>query len=285
MEPLLIITGLSGAGKSQVLKILEDFGYFCVDNLPIVLVNDFLKALVHPSAFPRSHVALGLDIRAQSFIDELPRVLDELRARGCRYRVLFLDASEEALVRRFSETRRRHPLGTRALHDAIRAERAQLLKVKEIADKVIDTSALTLGELKEAISGFLGVAHEREMNLAVVSFGYKYGLPIDADLIWDVRFLPNPNYVANLKPLDGLSDPVSSYVFRFPQAKKFTKAFVKLLFELIPQYIREGKSYLTIGIGCTGGRHRSVSIAHCLAQELRKAEYSVREFHRDLEKT
>ncbi len=281
----MVITGVSGAGKSQALKILEDFGYFCVDNLPIVLVKDFLKALEHPSAFPRSNVALGLDIRAQSFIDELPRMLEELRGREIYYRILFLDAGEEVLLRRFSETRRRHPLGGRALHDAIRAERAQLLRVKEIADKVIDTSALTLGELKEAISGFLGVTHEREMNLAVISFGFKYGLPIDADLIWDVRFLPNPNYVANLKPLDGLSVAVSSYVFRSPKAKNFIRQFSKILFELIPQYIREGKSYLTIGIGCTGGRHRSVAITHTLAQEIRRAGYSIREFHRDMEKS
>ncbi|MBI2070208.1 MAG: RNase adapter RapZ [Elusimicrobia bacterium] len=282
--PILIVTGVSGAGKSQALKILEDFGYFCVDNLPTGLVKNFLEMLNKPTNSVPAKVAMGIDIRAQAFLDDLPKVLEEFRLRGYRYRILFLDAGEEVLLRRFSETRHRHPLSARALLDAIRTERVQMTKIKEIADKVIDTSSLTLGELKEAISAFLGVTHEREMNLAVVSFGYKYGLPIDADLIWDVRFLPNPNYIANLKPLTGLDAAVERYVLGSPKAKAFIGQFLRMLRDLIPQYIREGKSYMTMGIGCTGGRHRSVAIARTLAQELRSAGYTVREFHRDSEK-
>ncbi|MBI4370082.1 MAG: RNase adapter RapZ [Elusimicrobia bacterium] len=283
-RPIIIVTGVSGAGKSQALKIFEDFGFYCIDNLPTLLVKEFLQVFERPSGLPTSRVALGIDIRALAFLDELPRVLEEIRLRGYRYRIIFLDASEEVLLRRFSETRHRHPLSARALHDAIRTERAQMLRVKEMADKVIDTSSLTLGELKEAISSFLGVTHGREMNLAIISFGYKFGLPIDADLVWDVRFLPNPNYIASLKSLDGLSAGVAGYVLRNPQARFFVRDLRQMLRRLIPQYIREGKSYLTLGVGCTGGRHRSVAIAHALAQELRHAGYAVREFHRDREK-
>ncbi|MBI4064153.1 MAG: RNase adapter RapZ [Elusimicrobia bacterium] len=281
---IVIVTGVSGAGKSQALKILEDFGYFCVDNLPIFLVRNFLEMLGRPYAVPMNKVAMGLDIRARSFVDELPKVLEELRASLIRYRILYLDASVEVLLRRFSETRHRHPLSTRALHDAIKTEHSQMVKTRAIADKVIDTSSLTLGELKEAISSFLGVSDQREMNLAVVSFGFKYGLPIDADLIWDVRFLPNPNYIAKLKPLSGLNTEVQQYVLKNPKAKEFMKQFVRMLTNLIPQYIKEGKSYLTLGVGCTGGRHRSVAIAHEFAADLRHAGYSVREFHRDADK-
>ncbi|MBI4668393.1 MAG: RNase adapter RapZ [Elusimicrobia bacterium] len=217
-DPIIIVTGVSGAGKSQALKVLEDFGFFCVDNLPTSLVKNFLGILNRSACRPMTKVALGIDIRAQSFLDELPKVLEEFRLVGLNYRILFLDSSEEVLLRRFSETRHRHPLSSRALHDAIKTERSQMVMVKETADKVIDTSSLTLGELKEAISAFLGVRHEREMNLAIVSFGYKFGLPIDADLIWDVRFLPNPNYLANLKPLTGLDVQVERYVLGNPKA-------------------------------------------------------------------
>lgn len=283
--PVIIVTGLSGAGKSQALKVLEDFGYFCVDNLPTTLVPKFLDMLENPAAGPLlEKVALGIDIRAKSFLEELPQALEEFKARRFSCRILFLDSSEEVLLRRFSETRHRHPLGGKALLDAIRTEKARMMTLRERADKVIDTSALTLGELKETVSAFLGVVHEREMNLAVVSFGYKYGLPIDADIIWDVRFLPNPNYIASLKPLTGLQPQVSKYVLGNIKAKGFVSQLVSALRKLLPSYIQEGKSYLTIGIGCTGGHHRSVAIAHELSRMMRGAGYAVREFHRDIDK-
>lgn len=285
-EPIIIATGVSGAGKSQALKILEDFGYFCVDNLPLPIAPKFLDILEEPFqdvlAFGR--IALGIDIRAKGFVDDLPKILEEFKMRGYSYKTLYLDAAEEALLRRFSETRHRHPLTGKALLDAIRTEKGQLMKIKEMADKVIDTSQLTLGELKEQISSFLGVVRAREMSLAVVSFGYKYGLPIDADLIWDVRFLPNPNYIAALKPLTGLEEPVSRYVLKQAPSEKFLNRLTTLLKELIPLYMREGKSYLTIGIGCTGGRHRSVAITRALATKLRRSDLNVREFHRDIDK-
>ena len=284
--PLVIISGLSGAGKSQALKILEDFDYLCVDNLPTALVPRFLDLLEYTaSSLPHlQRVALGLDIRAKSFLEDLPQALEEIKERGFACRILFLDASEEVLLRRFSETRHRHPLGSKALLDAIRTEKTRMMIFRDRADKVIDTSRLTLAELKESISGFLGVVHEREMNLAVVSFGYKYGLPIDADIVWDVRFLPNPYYIASLKPLSGLQAPVAKYVLGNRKAKTFISKLVGALRGLLPSYIQEGKSYLTLGIGCTGGRHRSVAIAHEMARILRGAGYAVREFHRDADK-
>jgi len=285
-SPILIVTGVSGAGKSQALKVLEDFGYFCVDNLPIMLVSKFLDLLEEPAASmaPMQRITLGVDIRARGFLEEFPRMIEEFRLRGYPFKTLFLDSSEEVLLRRFSETRHRHPLTGKALLDAIRTEKSRLTTIKDLADKVIDTSYLTLGELKENISSFLGIVNAKEMSLAVVSFGYKYGLPIDADLVWDVRFLPNPNYIAALKPLTGLDDPVSRYVIGQVKARAFVDKLWTMLKELLPSYIREGKSYLTVGIGCTGGRHRSVAMAHALAEKLRKGNYTVREFHRDMDK-
>lgn len=286
-EPIIIATGVSGAGKSQALKILEDFGYFCVDNLPLPIAPKFLEILDEPfqqDALAFGRIALGIDIRAKGFVDNLPRVLEEFKIKGYSYKTLYLDASEEALLRRFSETRHRHPLTGKALLDAIRTEKSQLMQIKELADKVIDTSHLTLGELKEQISSFLGVVSAKEMSLAVVSFGFKYGLPIDADLIWDVRFLPNPNYIAALKPLDGLQTAVSQYVLKQAPTEKFLNKLTALLNDLIPLYMREGKSYLTFGVGCTGGRHRSVALARALASRLRRHGFNVREFHRDIDK-
>jgi RNase adapter protein RapZ len=278
---VFIVTGISGAGKSQALKSFEDFGFFCVDNLPAALLDSFAEVLNNSPEMKR--VALGMDIREGKQLAGLPAQLEALEKKGLDLRVLFLDASDDIVIHRFSETRHRHPLGIK-LAEAIKEERRILLPIKEIADKVIDTSAMTLGELKEAISQTLELTRTREMTLSVVSFGYKYGIPLDADIVMDVRFLPNPNYVPTLRKLTGLHAPVQRFVLGQPAARKFLDDYLSLIEGLLPQYVREGKSYLTIGIGCTGGRHRSVFITRYLAQKLRGAGHPIQEFHRDVDR-
>ena len=276
---LFIITGISGAGKSQALKCFEDFGYYCVDNLPIAMLEHFADLLENSRHLQR--VALGIDIREGQFLRDLSHALATLRKKGFQYRILFLDASDRVVVQRFSETRHRHPLGTN-ITAAIKQERKILTEIKALADKVIDTSQMTLGELKETLSQALELKRTREMSLSVVSFGFKYGVPLDADLVMDVRFMPNPNYVPRLKPKNGLDPAVKRYLLEFPATREFLNRYSGLIRSLLPQYIREGKSYLTIAIGCTGGRHRSVYVTHHLAQELHRGGYAVREFHRDV---
>ncbi|HVA67406.1 MAG TPA: RNase adapter RapZ [Elusimicrobiota bacterium] len=276
---IFVISGISGAGKSQALKAFEDLGFFCVDNLPVALLKGFASLMA--SSRDWRLVALGMDIREGRLIGDLPRVLDGLRRRGIDHRILFLEASDAAIIQRFSETRHRHPLGLK-LPEAIREERRRLVPIKAIADKVIDTSSMTLGELKEAVSATLELSRPREMTLSVVSFGYKYGLPIDADLVMDVRFLPNPNYVSGLRQKTGLDPAVARYVLARPGAREFLNRYLDLVSSLIPQYMKEGKSYLTVAVGCTGGRHRSVCLTHQLARELKKKGHPVQEFHRDV---
>jgi len=276
---LFVISGISGAGKSQALKSFEDFGFFCVDNLPLKLIEPFADLL--KGSKEHKDVALGIDIRGGEALSRFASELDELKRKGLLVRVLFLDASDEALVERFSETRHRHPLGDNIL-PAIREERLLLSEIKGMADKVIDTSNLTLGELKEQLSIALEAKRKHEMHLSIVSFGYKHGLPMDADLIMDVRFLPNPNYVAALKRKTGLHGPVQDYLWRSPLTRSFLKQFTGMVLSLLPHYIREGKSYLTVAIGCTGGRHRSVFITQQLARALGKAGYKAWEYHRDI---
>lgn len=278
---VFIVTGVSGAGKSQALKSFEDFGFFCVDNLPVALLDQFADVLLKSPEMKR--VALGMDIREGKLLDRLPTLLDALKTKGVDHRVLFLDASDDVVIHRFSETRHRHPLGIK-LSEALREERKILLPIKEIADKVVDTSTMTLGELKEAISQTLELTRTREMTLSVVSFGYKYGLPMDADIVMDVRFLPNPNYVPALRKQTGLQPGVQRYILSQPAARQFLESYLRLIEGLLPQYVREGKSYLTIAIGCTGGRHRSVFITRYLAQQLRGAGHPIQEFHRDVDR-
>jgi UPF0042 nucleotide-binding protein len=273
-----IISGISGAGKSQALKSFEDLGFFCVDNLPLALLEQFADHLLRSR---HKRVALGMDIREGKLLSGLPIVLKRLRERGFKPRILFLEASDAAVIHRFSETRHRHPLGLK-IADAIKEERRRLLPIKEIADKVIDTSAMTLGELKEAISQTLELTGTREMTLSIVSFGYKYGIPMDADIVMDVRFLPNPNYVPRLRRFTGLHDGVRRFVMAQPATRRFLKDYLKMITTLLPHYVHEGKSYLTIAIGCTGGRHRSVCITHYLAKTLSSSGYPVQEFHRDV---
>lgn len=278
---LFVITGLSGAGKSQALKIFEDLGYFCVDNLPVALIGSFAQGIL--GARQPKRVALGLDIRGGDFLMGLSALRQDMRTRGHDCRILFLEAADRALVQRFSETRHRHPLG-RNIVQAIREERRLLTEIKGLADKIIDTSVMTLGELKEAISQAIGAQQTGEMSLSVVSFGYKYGLPLDADLVMDVRFLPNPNYRPRLKKKSGLDRPVQRYILQQAVAEPFLDRFLMLVRSLLPYYIREGKSYLTVAVGCTGGRHRSVFVTRHLARELRKSGYRAREYHRDLDR-
>ncbi|MBI4052267.1 MAG: RNase adapter RapZ [Elusimicrobia bacterium] len=272
---------MSGAGKSQALKCFEDFRFFCVDNLPIALLPSFAELLKNARRLER--VALGIDIREGEFLKGFSHSLGFLRRRGFDCRILFLDASDAELLRRYSETRHRHPLGKK-LTQAIRVERKKLSEIKGSADKVIDTTSMTLGELKENLSGTLELTRSQDMSLSMVSFGYKFGLPMDADLVMDVRFLPNPNYEKNLKSKTGMHIAVQRYILRQPVAREFLSKYSQLIQTLLPLYIREGKSYLTFAIGCTGGRHRSVFVAEYLARELRRGGYAVGLFHRDMDK-
>lgn len=276
---VFVISGVSGAGKSQALKVFEDFGWFCVDNLPIALIDDFARLVVKSPSMTR--VALGMDVREGRLLAMLPPLLREMTDKGLDIHVLFLDASDEALVRRFSETRHRHPLGGKVA-DAVKQERRLLAPIKGAADKVIDTTHLTLGELKEKISETLGLTRTREMTLQVVSFGYKNGAPIDADIVMDVRFIPNPHYVPALRRKTGLDEAVQKYILAQPIAPRFLNDWLKLIAKLLPHYVREGKSYLTIAVGCTGGQHRSVFVTRWLAQKLRRSGHPVQEFHRDI---
>lgn len=264
----VIVTGLSGAGKSQAAKCLEDLGYFCVDNLPPSLIPKFAE-LCNVSANLRN-VAVVLDIRGEEIFGDLLSNLRELQRDHIPHRVLFLDASDPVLVRRFSETRRKHPLSARGrVSDSIAAEREELKPIRDAADVIIDTSTLTLSALKEKLAHAVsGIAEERMMSVSIVAFGYKYGIPLDADLVFDVRFLPNPNYVPELQPLTGDNQAVIDYLDKAPEVQAFKKQLSGFLDFLLPQFLQEGKSHLTIGIGCTGGRHRSVYIANELAQHL-----------------
>lgn len=278
---IFIITGMSGAGKSQALKSFEDLGFYCVDNLPIALIPSF-ASLVQSRRYLKN-VALGIDIREGRFFKDFVRALDNLGRLGLEHRLVFLDASDATLMQRFSETRHRHPLG-KNIAAAVKEERRLLTELKARADRVIDTSKLTLGELKEQLSGMLGVKRTAEMKLSVISFGYKYGIPLDADIVMDVRFLPNPYYVASLKRKSGLDAPVGNYLKSKPGFRAFMKSYSEQIKSLLPLYVKEGKSYLTVAIGCTGGRHRSVYIASELARLLAAGGFSVSEYHRDIRK-
>jgi len=279
----LIVTGLSGAGKSQATHALEDLGFFCVDNLPPALVTKFAE-IVRESQGRIRRVALVMDVRGGEFFNSLDAALTALAGMGIRAQILFLDASDEVLVRRFEETRRKHPLGGSVL-DGIRSERRRLQPLKERAHKVIDTSALTARELREELAeAFVRTNAQRTLTVGVTSFGYKYGIPIDADLVFDVRFLPNPHYVETLRALPGSSPEVREYVLRSDDTREFQQRLHDMLGYLLPRYTAEGKSHLTIAIGCTGGKHRSVVISEDLARFIRSLGYTVRLKHRDVRK-
>jgi len=279
----LIVTGLSGAGKSLATHSLEDLGFFCVDNLPPALIPKFAEVIKESQGRIR-HVALVSDIRGGEFFDQLGAALESLDQSGIRFQILFLDASDEILVRRYEETRRKHPLGGSVL-DGIRAERRRLQPLKERAHRIINTSTLTARELKQELAdSFVRTDGRRTLTVTVISFGYKYGIPLDSDLLFDVRFLPNPYYVEALRALPGSSAEIREFVLGAPQTAEFQRRLRELLSYLLPQFTAEGKSHLTVAIGCTGGRHRSVVVGDELARFLREAGYVVRVKHRDVRK-
>ncbi|MGQ9463562.1 MAG: RNase adapter RapZ [Candidatus Fervidibacter sp.] len=280
---LLVITGMSGAGKTLALHALEDMGYFCVDNLPPRLLRTLVD-LCSQSRQPIAKVALVADIRGGEFFRDLTDAVNRLRADGYRVSIFFLEASDEVLVHRYKETRRRHPLSDdeRDLLQAIQAEREQLAEIRAIAEEVIDTSWLTPQQLRDEILRRLQLGYGTTMQVKVVSFGFKYGVPIDADLVFDVRFLPNPNYDPKLRPLTGSDEPVKKFVLGQAETKEFLSRLKALLEFSLPLYRREGKSYLTIAIGCTGGRHRSVALAEVIAEIVKVQGFNCSVLHRDV---
>lgn len=279
---LVIITGLSGSGKASALKAFEDLGYYCVDNLPIELIPSFAELALRSEETPRT--ALVVDVREGSQLEKLPGILKSIKRR-IPTRVIYLEASDAALLRRFSETRRPHPLGTDSpVRSALRAERRHLRAIRAIADLVIDTSKFNVHELRAHLTDRFrerAAGGDRSILVSCVSFGYRQGVPDDADLIFDVRFLPNPHFVPEFRPLTGRHPKVAKYIRSFPQTQEFIKRISDLLVYLLPHYIHEGKSYLTIGFGCTGGQHRSVMIAGEVGKRLRKAGYKLKVMHRD----
>lgn len=281
----VIVTGMSGAGKSSVLKMLEDGGYFCVDNLPVQLLLTFARLTIKESA-NITKVALGMDIRSGQAFGDLLAMLDELQNNGYKPEILFLEASTEVLVKRYKETRRVHPLSGASRIDAgIALERDKLQSLKSRADYIIDTSQLLIRELKLEIDNiFVKDGNFQNFFITVLTFGFKYGIPADSDLVFDVRFLQNPYYVPELKAKTGEDKEVRDYVMALPEAKQFLDKLEDMVLFLIPNYISEGKNQLVISIGCTGGKHRSVTLANELTTRLRKTDYGVKVDHRDIKR-
>ena len=282
----VIVTGMSGAGKSTALKMLEDWGYYCVDNLPIPLIKNMAE-LTFDQDSAITKVALGIDIRSGKSLSELEEILEEMSERHYQYEILFLDASDACLVKRYKETRRAHPLaGNRRVEDGIREERKKLEFLRAQADYVLDTSKLLTRELKPELEKIFVEGREFcSLFVTVLSFGFKYGIPEDADLVFDVRFLPNPYYIEDLRPLTGNDALVRDYVMQFDVARQFRDKLVDMIRFLLPNYVREGKNQLVIAIGCTGGRHRSVTLANALYEALRGNEaYGIKLEHRDIDR-
>lgn len=283
----VIVTGMSGAGKSTALKMLEDAGYFCVDNLPISLVEKLAQLSMSGEEGKIRQVALGIDIRNGQALEDLQAVLEHMSINGIKYEILFLDAEDQVLVKRYKETRRTHPLAGEGRVDVgIQKERRRLAFLKVQADYIIDTSQLLTRELKAELDKiFVWEQKFNNLIITVLSFGFKYGIPSDSDLVFDVRFLPNPYYVDNLRPLSGLDEEVQDYVMGFDTARIFADKLEDMIRFLIPNYIAEGKNQLIIAVGCTGGKHRSVTLARELYGRLKKGEgYGIRLEHRDIEK-
>lgn len=280
---LVIITGMSGSGKASVLKAFEDLGYYCVDNLPVGLIPRF--ADLTKDSPEVENAALVADIREGEQLQRLPAIIRSLK-KHLNTTVVFLEASDEALLRRFSETRRPHPLGKGStVRNALRRERRALQPIRALADLVVDTSRFTVHELRAHITTkFTAGNSDKDILVSIVSFGYKAGVPNDADLLFDVRFLPNPHFVPKFRPLTGRHPQVAKYIRSFPQTQEFINRISELLIYLIPHYVREGKSYLTIGFGCTGGQHRSVMIGEEVRKRLARAGYRVKVVHRDCPK-
>lgn len=283
---LIIITGLSGAGKSKAVNALEDMGYYCVDNMPPKLIVSFFE-LYQRARGKVEKVAIVVDARGGDMFQDLFTGLGQLRANGCDYKILFLDCKDSVIITRYKETRRRHPLmegEVQTVEEAIRAERELLARAREMADYVVDTTLLTSAQLKEKVSAiFLNNVGE-QLLVTCMSFGFKHGLPSDADLVFDVRCLPNPFYVEELRPKTGLDREVRDYIFRFPESGRFREKLFEMMDFLIPLYIREGKSQLVVAMGCTGGKHRSVAYASLLAEHLEGMGVGVVTTHRDMKK-
>jgi UPF0042 nucleotide-binding protein len=282
---IIIITGLSGSGKSTAMAAFEDAGYYCVDNMPVALLPKFLELPIESDA-GIAGIALAMDLREKGFLSEYSAVFESLKNEGYTFEILFLEADENILVQRYSATRRQHPLSQQGqrLLESIRAEKQQLANLRAASDKIIDTSNFTVHELKASI---IEIARKRKvkvsMRIQVVSFGFKYGVPHDADLIIDVRFLVNPYFVSELKQLDGTNAKIKKFVLSHPDTQTFLDKYLDLLDYLIPMYEKEGKAYLTIGVGCTGGRHRSVTIAGAIFDHIRKTKEQIEIVHRDID--
>ena len=282
---LVIVTGMSGAGKSTVLKSLEDAGYYCTDNLPAPLMEDFVKIAGKGKVEDRKKIAIGADVRDRKSFEELRKVISGIKEQGIKCDVLFLDASDEVLIKRYKETRRRHPFANGGrLEDSIKAERDALKSIREYADYKIDTSHFLPMDLKKEIKkAFVDDRGFADMYVTVISFGFKYGIPADADLVFDVRFLPNPYWVEELKHLTGRDKEIVEYLESFEETREFIKKLEDMISFMIPYYIKEEKHQLDIAIGCTGGRHRSVMMAETIAKSLKKDKnIGIRITHRDL---
>ena len=279
----VVVTGMSGSGKRTAMKMLEDIGFYCVDNLPVPLIEKFMELVATPNG-EISKVALGLDVRADQPFGDAQRVLDRLRENGYLFEILFLEASDSVLLKRYKETRRMHPLSPAGrVEEGVHRERDILQGIKQKADYVIDTSNLLTRELKEEIDHiFVRNEEYNSLMVTILSFGFKYGIPADADLVYDVRFLPNPFYIDELKHKTGNDKEVQDYVMSFPEASVFLNKLTDMLDFLIPNYVKEGKHQLVIGIGCTGGKHRSVTLANELYAKMKDhGNYGVKLYHRD----
>lgn len=281
---IIIITGLSGSGKSTAISAFEDAGFYCVDNMPVALLPKFLELPIESNS-EITGLAFVMDLREKSFLYRYSLVFDSLKKKGYQFKILFLEADEETLLKRYSQTRRHHPLSQdKSLLEGIRIEQEQLKELKIIADKIIDTSRYTVHDLKSVINNIAQQSKNfAPMSINILSFGFKYGTPHDASLIMDVRFLSNPYFVPELKDFNGKSQEVKNYVLNNDKARRFLKKYLGLLDYLIPLYEKEGKAYLTIAVGCTGGRHRSVTIAEALFEHIKKPERQIIVTHRDID--
>ncbi len=283
----VIVTGMSGSGKRTVLKMLEDIGFYCVDNLPVSLIEKFVELITMPNS-EISKVALGLDVRTDQSFEEIPRILENLKEKGYQYEILFMDAEEEVLIKRYKESRRVHPLAVDdRVEEGVRRERETLKTIRRNSDYVIDTSHLLTRELKEELDRiFVRNEEYNSLMVTVMSFGFKHGIPSDADMVMDVRFLPNPFYIEELKRQTGNDRPVQEYVMGYPEAGEFLDKLTEMLHFLIPNYCKEGKYRLVIAIGCTGGKHRSVTLANELYKCMKNwGHYGIKLYHRDVDKT
>lgn len=280
----VVVTGMSGGGKSTVLKMLEDAGFYCVDNLPISLVEKFVELISMPNS-EVSKVALGLDVRSDQSFQDATRILEQLKQKGYNFEILYMEADENILIKRYKESRRIHPLALDGrVEDGVRRERKVLENVRKSADYVIDTTHLLTRELKEELDRiFVENGEYNSLMVTVMSFGFKHGIPVDADLVFDVRFLPNPFYIDQLKSKTGNDQEVQDYVLGFDEAETFMEKLADMIQFLIPNYVKEGKYSLVVGIGCTGGKHRSVTLANELYKRMKdKGTYGIKLYHRDL---